>query len=92
MTPTQFFLVGKMYFETGQGLLSHIKPFIYILFTLLVAKEEWISVVIGGICWFVTCLVAGKWWYDSGLAAKAVALSNQYNPDLQEIKKGVTKK
>lgn len=92
MNRKKIFLLLKMYFETGQGLLSHIKPFTYILFTLLVAKEEWVSVGIGGISWAVLCALVGKWWFDSGLAAEATTLANLFNPDLQEIKKGVKAK
>lgn len=91
MNQKQRFLFIKMWFETGQGILSHIKPFLYIIFIKLVWADEWYVILGSAITWLITCIITGYYWYSSGLASEATSIGNKYNPDLQEIKKKVSK-
>lgn len=89
MSIKQDFLFVKMWFETGQGLLSHIKPFVYIAFAKLIFIDAWMLIAAGSIVWLMACIGIGRFWFSSGLAAEATSIGNRFNPEIQEIKKGV---
>lgn len=82
----------KAYFETGQGIGGHIKPFLYIWFTLMVSKEQWFFVALSVIGWGLICVALGWYWFKSGLQQSQTSFSNKYNPELMSIKDSVVKR